>query len=130
VRAPVCGDGSGALVAAALKARYTERVQPWRCGTMRGRTVTALFFVAILSLLAADISVGCGSQAYVYGPVSQKFATSSQEANKFIEINGQMYEVPVDFYNAVEVGDTVRFNGKQWAVVKKAGAPVTPATTP
>jgi hypothetical protein len=96
---------------------------------MRGRTVTALFFVAILSLLAADFSVGCGSQAYVYGPVTQKFATSSQEANRFIEVNGTQYEVPFTFYAEVQVGDTVRFNGKQWSIVKRATAPK-PVTSP
>jgi hypothetical protein len=96
---------------------------------MRGRTVTVLFFVAILSLLAADFSVGCGSQAYVYGPVSQKFNTSQQEENKFIEINGQTYEVPPSFFYAVQVGDTVRFNGHEWSIVKKANAPK-PVTSP
>ena len=97
---------------------------------MRGRTLTALLFVAILSLLAADFTVGCGSQAYVYGPVSQKFDMSGQETDRLIEINGHTYSVPNDFYHTVQVGDTVRFNGRQWSVVKRAGAPVQPATSP
>jgi hypothetical protein len=97
---------------------------------MRGRTVTVLFFVAILSLLAADFSIGCGSQAYVYGPVSQKFVTSSNETDKYIEINGQTYSVPWSFFNDVQVGDTVRFNGKQWSIVKRADAPAKPVTSP
>ena len=97
---------------------------------MRGRTLTALLFVAILSLLAADMTVGCGSQAYVYGPVSQKFDVSGQETDRLIEINGQTYVVPHYFYAIVEVGDTVRFNGRQWSIVKHAGAPVQPATSP
>jgi hypothetical protein len=97
---------------------------------MRGRTVTALFFVAIMSLLAADFTMGCGSQAYVYGVVSQKFVTSTNETDKYIEINGQMYSVPWNFYNKVGVGDTARFNGHDWTIVKKGGAPLKPATTP
>jgi hypothetical protein len=97
---------------------------------MRGRTLTALFFVAILSLLAADISVGCGSQAYVYGPVSQKFDTNGQEGEWFILINGQSYSVPRYFYDIVQVGDTVRYNGRQWSVVKPRDVPVQPTTSP
>jgi hypothetical protein len=97
---------------------------------MRGRALTAVFFVAILSLLAADFSVGCGTQAYVYGPVSQKFNVSGQETDRLIEINGATYVVPMDFYDIVQVGDTVRFNGHQWSIVKRAGVPVQPATSP
>lgn len=97
---------------------------------IRGRTVTTLLFVALLSLLAADISVGCGSQAYVYGPVTQKFSASGEQTDRFIEIGGQMYSVPWSFYNQVQVGDTARFNGHEWSVVKKNGAPTQPAQMP
>lgn len=88
---------------------------------MRKGTLQALVLLAILSLLAADISVGCG-QGYVYGVVEQKVVgpRGEQGSDKEIAINGRTYEVPPSFYNEVRVGDTVRFNGKNWAVVKRA----------
>jgi hypothetical protein len=55
---------------------------------------------------------------------------SGQETDRLIEINGHTYSVPHGFYNIVQVGDTVRFNGRQWEIVKRAGAPVQPATSP
>jgi hypothetical protein len=96
----------------------------------RGRTVTTLVFVALLSLLAADISVGCGAQAYVYGPVSQKYSPVPSEPNAQILISGQAYEVPMSFYNQVQVGDVVRFNGRAWSIVQRHGVPVTPTSLP
>lgn len=93
---------------------------------MRGQTVKAIIFVAILSLLAADISVGCGRTTYVYGPVEQKYVTSeNKDPDKLIMISGQTYLVPPSFFAAIEVGDTVKYNGKKWAIIKRAdGSPV------
>ena len=90
---------------------------------MRGQTAKALLFVALLSLLAADISVGCGSKAYVYGPVTQKFNTGAVQEEHMILINGDTYTVPIGFFEHVQVGDTVKFNGREWSIVKKAGTP-------
>ncbi len=36
------------------------------------RIVRTVVFIAILSMFAAEFSVGCG-QEYVYGPVDKKF---------------------------------------------------------
>ncbi len=92
---------------------------------MRTRTVKALFFVALLSVFAADIEVGCG-QEYVYGPVSQKL-TGTEQAY-LIMVNGTPYEVPPPFFLRVQVGDTVRFNGKEWSIVKpgETNVPISP----
>jgi hypothetical protein len=84
---------------------------------MRARTVKVLLFVVVLSVFAADISVGCG-QGYVYGPVTQKYNTPNE--NFLISINGTAYAVPQDFYYKVKVGDTVKFDGKTWTIVKAA----------
>jgi|SRR5215469_2228325 len=97
---------------------------------MQGQTVRAVVFVAILSLLAADVSVGCGANAYVYGPVEQKYTTGSDEGEKLILIGGQTYQVPPTFFAEVSVGDTVKYNGRVWTVVKRAGAPVPSQSTP
>lgn len=92
----------------------------------QGRTLKVLVFVAVLSLLAADISVGCGKGAYVYGPVEQKFVTSSNEPDRTILISGQPYDVPRYFYDIVSIGDWVRFNGRTWSIVKRADGSVPP----
>jgi hypothetical protein len=86
----------------------------------------ALLFVAVLSLFAADFNVGCG-QGYVYGPVTQKYATGADTGDHLISVSGTSYDVPLDFFSRVRVGDTVKFDGKAWTIVKRAQAPATPA---
>jgi hypothetical protein len=86
----------------------------------------ALLFVGILSLFAADVSVGCG-QGYVYGPVTQKYASGADTGDHLISVNGTAYDVPLGFFTRVHLGDTVKFDGKAWTVVKRAQAPATPA---
>jgi hypothetical protein len=96
----------------------------------RGRTLKVIIFVAILSLLAADVSVGCGKGAYVYGPVEQKFLTGPDDPDKYIMIGGQTYQVTPYFFTTVSVGDWVRFNGRTWSIVKKANGTVPPQSQP
>ena len=97
---------------------------------MRARTLTVLFVVGLLSVLAADVTVGCGGQDYVYGSVTQKI-NAGHEQNNTIMVNGSPFEVPLDFFEQVQVGDMVRFNGKEWSIVKpgqsSAPAPYQPA---
>jgi hypothetical protein len=82
---------------------------------MRNQTIMAFLFIAVLSVFVADVTVGCG-QGYVHGAVTQKY-TSSQ-GTYLIAVNGTPYEVPVDFYNQVRLGDMVRYNGKEWSIDK------------
>ncbi len=92
---------------------------------MRGQTVRAVIFVAILALLAADISVGCGANAYVYGPVEQKYVKNPDDFDGLIMVQGQTYQVPGTFYAAISIGDTVKYNGRKWSIVKYSdGRPV------
>ena len=96
-------------------------------GQIRGRrwAVRAgevLVLVVLLSFFAADFSAGCG-HGYVFGPVTQKYARGGDGAY-LIDVNGTAYEVPIDFYNTVRVGQTVRFDGTKWAVVSQ---PITPS---
>ncbi|HLW47142.1 MAG TPA: hypothetical protein VKW09_05180 [bacterium] len=95
---------------------------------MRGSTLRVIFFVALLSLLAADVSIGCGKDTYVYGPVEQKYVTGSNELDKLIMVSGQTYQVPAYFYDQVSVGDTVKYNGRSWSIVKRADGTVPPKT--
>jgi len=68
-------------------------------------------------VFAADISVGCG-QGYVYGPVTQKYTTGGDTGDYLIAVNGSPYAVPPGFYAQVKIGDVVKFNGKDWSIVK------------
>lgn len=96
---------------------------------MRLRTVQALLFVLVLSVFAADFTVGCG-QGYVYGPVTQKFTSGADNDAYTIAVSGTPYSVPLDFYDRVNVGDTVKFAGSRWEIVKTASGTTPPATTP
>jgi hypothetical protein len=94
---------------------------------MRSRMVTAVLFVALLSFLAGDFTMGCG-QGYVYGPVTQKYGTTGDRDQYTIAVAGQAYMVPADFWQRVQVGDTVKFDGKNWTIVKHEGQ-TTPANS-
>jgi len=93
---------------------------------MKVRTVQALVFILALSVFAADVSVGCG-QGFIIGPVTAKYRGGADSGNYLIAVNDKPYDVPPDFYNQVQVGDTVKFTGRQWLIVKTAnGTVVTP----
>ena len=101
---------------------------------MRVRALTVLFLVGLLSVFAADFTVGCGPE-YVYGSVTQKI-NAGHDQNNTIMVNGSPFEVPLSFYERVQVGDMVRFNGKEWSIVKPGESSVpapyqsVPATAP
>jgi hypothetical protein len=86
---------------------------------MKLRTIQALVFMLVLSVFAADFSVGCGS-GYVYGPVTQKYRSGGDSETWNIAVDGTPYTVPLEFYNRVNLGDTVKFTGNQWQIVKTA----------
>ncbi len=90
---------------------------------MQARTITAFLFIAIFSVFIADFTVGCG-QGYVYGQVTQKF--SPTDRGDVIAVNGTPYSVPSDFYARVRIGDFVRFDGKEWSIVKPGQTNVPP----
>jgi hypothetical protein len=98
---------------------------------MKLRTVQAILFVLVLSLFAADFSLGCG-HGYVYGPVTQKFRHGGDDGETFlIAVSGTPYEVPQAFWTRVELGDTVKYTGKQWQLVKTAkGETPAPSNAP
>ncbi|HYM92289.1 MAG TPA: hypothetical protein VEW91_11725 [bacterium] len=96
---------------------------------MRGQTVGVLILIAVLSLFAADVSVGCG-QGYVHGTVEQKLVSLSGEPDRQLVINGSIFQVPISFYNEVQVGDMVRFTGGDWTIEKRASAPAPASPSP
>ena len=97
---------------------------------MRG-TARVLVLIAALSLLAADVSVGCG-QAYIYGVVDQKWTRTADDdvAEGRLLVAGQSVYVPLAFYMQVQQGDTVKFDGRNWTIVKHAGKTEPTSSTP
>jgi hypothetical protein len=95
---------------------------------MSVRVVSALIFVIALSALAADISVGCG-QPYVYGVVSQKYPRTGENDVWMLQIADESWGVPENFWHQVQLGDTVKFDGKTWSIVKTANGTVPANTT-
>ncbi len=86
---------------------------------MKVRTIQALVFVLVLSVFAADFTVGCG-QGYVLGPVTQKYRSGGDAEGYIIAVNGSPYNVPIGFYDRVNLGDTVKYTGSRWEIVKTA----------
>ncbi len=51
----------------------------------------------------------------VQGEVTQKF--TDDRDNTMIAVNGQPYQVPFNFYNHVDVGTVVQFDGTHWTII-------------
>lgn len=96
---------------------------------MSVRMVRAVLFVALLCFLAADFTMGCG-QGYVYGPVTQKYGTTGDRDQYTIAVAGTPYLVPADFWYKVQIGDTVKFDGRSWTIVKREGQPAPASSGP
>jgi len=87
---------------------------------MSVRTVTVLVFVLAVSVLAADFNLGCTPNGgYVYGVVEAKYSGSGGDAS-LLQIASDTFTVPAGFYDEVQVGDLVRFDGTKWTIVKSA----------
>jgi len=88
---------------------------------MSVRTVTVLVFVLAVSVLAADFSSGCTPNGgYVYGVVQAKFSGSGNNDMSVLQIASDTFTVPAAFYDEVQVGDLVRYDGTKWSIVKAA----------
>jgi len=88
---------------------------------MRIRTagLWAWIFLMTLSLLAADVGAGW-SQGYVSGVVTQKFTGGHDGDNYEIAVDGSPYDVPMTFWLSVQVGDTVKYAGRIWQIVRRS----------
>ena len=84
------------------------------------RLAIALVFVLALSTLAADFTIGCG-QPYVYGIVSQKYARTGENDVWRLQIGSESWGVPEAFWYQAKLGDTVKFDGVRWSIVKSVG---------
>ena len=90
---------------------------------MSVRTVSALVIVLAISILAADMNLGCTPNGgYVYGVVEAKYSGSGDNDMSILQIASDTFTVPAAFYSEVQVGDLVRYDGKNWTIVKSAGS--------
>ena len=99
---------------------------------MARKIITALLFTGVLgaftvfaplphSVLQVSTRGTTVFEPTVQGVVTQKFTPG------LIAVNGQPWLVPLEFYNRISVGMTVRFNGTQWSIVGSS-ADVKPLT--
>jgi hypothetical protein len=102
----------------------------------RIRNVVGLFVAGVVVLgslaLAGPIPQAAaqvnGSGMTTFGPalqgkVTQKFVTSPENAGTtLIAVNGDVYDVPRAFYDEVQVGTVVRFDGVRWTIINNNGA--------
>ncbi len=74
----------------------------------------------ILVALALGITIlipsGAALAGDVHGLVTQKFSSGGDGGDYRIAVDGTPYGVPLDFYFAVNVGDTVNFDGRNWTI--------------
>ena len=79
---------------------------------------TVSIVLVLLSLHLAGAAAGYGP-GYVFGTVTQKFTPGHDGGEYEIAVEGSPYEVPIMFWRSVQVGDTVRYTGTEWQVVKR-----------
>lgn len=83
--------------------------------------------LASLLISLAQMLPSCGggedSGPVVIGWVEAKHRDASADAWEVV-INGAYYDVPAYFWDQVRVGDLVKWDGKVWTIVKRAGVGV------
>jgi len=82
------------------------------------RHVLAVLIVGVTLALTASAALADGP-GIVSGQVTQKF-TADGDGEYLIAVNGQPYVVPMTFWIAVQVDDTVKVTGQQWEIVRTA----------
>jgi hypothetical protein len=90
-----------------------------------GRIIVVLMLASILGGFAAfgpmpSASAQMTNQGPALGPVIQGEVTQKFTDDKGtyrIAVNGTPYEVPLGFYNQVDQGTMVKFDGTNWIVV-------------
>jgi hypothetical protein len=81
-----------------------------------------LLLIAAVAIAQVFPSCGGDETTQIVGWVEAKHVDSS--AHSFIlTLNSTDYEVPGYFFAQVDVGDLVKWDGKTWTIVKKAGEP-------
>jgi hypothetical protein len=103
--------------------RLRKTVRRRRDGTENHRGVDTDGHAGSVCTVFSDVArSGSGQQSgtTTYGPTVQGEVTQKFRARNdyyLIAVNGQPYEVPLDFYNRVNVGMVVKFDGTNWTII-------------
>jgi hypothetical protein len=81
---------------------------------MNMRSILALLMVGAI-VTSAALAAGPA----VDGSVTQKFTYKGDDSYYRLAINGAIYEVPLEFYRVVQVGDIVHFDGTNWTITSR-----------
>jgi len=92
------------------------------------RLVLVLTLAASLAQVFPSCSGQPGDSIAVIGWVEAKFRDRA-EGTFVVVINGHDYNVPEVFWQRVQVGDLVKWDGYTWTIVRRAGATPTPQPT-
>lgn len=85
---------------------------------------TLAVLAAVLLAVFADLIPSCESQSrVVLGWVEDKYIESEGGTLYVIVVDRAPYSVPYAFYQDVKVGDKVRYDGRKWEIVQRAGEP-------
>jgi hypothetical protein len=79
--------------------------------------ILALLMVGAMLTLATSAGLAAGPA--VDGSVTQKFTYKGDDSYFRIAVNGTPYDVPLEFYRTVQVGDTVHFDGTNWTITSR-----------
>lgn len=80
-----------------------------------------VLFLLVLLVTAAQILPSCnGDGKEVVGWVDEKYVNRTEPGPRYIiVINHVEYDVTFGFWNSVDVGDLVKWDGIQWTIVRK-----------
>ena len=81
-------------------------------------------FLVVLFVAVAQILPSCGDTgdtgAEVVGWVDEKYVAPSSPGQRYvIVINHVEHDVLFGFWNSVDVGDLVKWDGLQWTILRK-----------
>jgi len=87
--------------------------------------VKPLFALSVaFAAIFGQIIPGCDDKAQVVvGYVDQKDTHSDGTREWIIVVDRTHYNVPATFWARVQVGDRVRYDGRQWTITRRAGEP-------
>lgn len=88
-----------------------------------------LLLVLILSFALTQVIPSCDGGSEVVGWIDEKYIDRSIQGQRYmIVINTIHYDVDFGFWNSVQIGDLVKFDGAKWSIVRKRTSRVVPLT--
>jgi hypothetical protein len=78
--------------------------------------------LAVLATTLAQVFPSCGEKIEIVGWIERKGVEPAGHTY-YITINSVDYDVPGYFWQQVQVGDLVKWDGTTWTIVRKAGQP-------